>query len=77
VNSGSPWQGQRRIFSTERRPVAGSCEPGIVEARAIIVGDVAEGQREALIEFLGKEFLRAVGIEKMEERIAKIGFVGR
>jgi hypothetical protein len=44
----------------------------VISASVVIAAD-----REAVVELLGKEFLRAVGIEKIEERIAKVGFVGR
>jgi hypothetical protein len=61
----------------EPQPVAVSCKPRRVEALDVAVRDVAEGHRKTVVELLDEEFSRAVGIEKIEERVAKVGFVGR
>jgi hypothetical protein len=38
---------------------------------------MAEGHREALVEPVGKESWRTVGVKKLEERIAKLRLFGR
>ena len=69
--------GPAQRLLNERCPVASLCEPGIVETRAIIVRDVAERRREAVVELGAKKFLRAARVEKIEERISKVRLISR